>query len=74
MGRIARVVVPGLPHHVTQRGSNRQTVFVDDDDRRLYLSVLRDRATDARLRLLAYCLMPNHVHLVVVPEAHDSLA
>jgi len=74
MGRIARVVVPGLPHHVTQRGNNRQAVFVDDDDRRLYVSLLRERATDARLRILAYCLMPNHVHLIVVPEAHDSLA
>jgi len=74
MARIARAVVPGLPHHITQRGNNRQDVFLDDDDRRMYLSLLAERAATFGLRVLAYCLMPNHVHLVGVPEGDDSLA
>jgi putative transposase len=74
MGRIARVVVPDLPHHITQRGNNRQVVFRDDDDRRLYLSLLQERALSAGLRVVAYCLMPNHIHLIAIPEHEDSLA
>ena len=74
MARKARVVAAGVPHHVTQRGNNRQDVFLTDDDRRYYLSVLRDRSQQAGLQLLGYCLMTNHVHLVAVPTRPDSLA
>jgi putative transposase len=73
MPRIARVVVPGIPHHVTQRGNRRGTVFFSDHDRHAYLSLLRDFATRQSVDVLAYCLMPNHVHLVVVPSTADGL-
>jgi putative transposase len=70
MPRVARVVIPGVPHHVTQRGNNRQDVFYTDDDRRHYLRLLGEQSH----RVLGYCLITNHVHLVVVPEHENSLA
>jgi putative transposase len=74
MPRVARIVVPGVAHHVTQRGNNRQDVFFVDDDRRVYLSLLGDRAAAYGLEVLGYCLMSNHVHLVAVPATEDALA
>ena len=73
MPRIARVVVPMLPHHVTQRGNRRADVFFDDDDRRRYLFFLARYAERHGLAIWAYCLMPNHVHFVAVPSAAESL-
>jgi putative transposase len=66
--------VPGLAHHVTQRGNNRQDVFLSDADRAAYLDVLKHQSTKCRLAVLGYCLMTNHVHLVVVPQEETSLA
>jgi putative transposase len=74
MPRNARCIEPGLAYHVTQRGSNRQRVFFCASDHRMYLSLLRDQLADAAVRVLAYCLMNNHVHLVVMPDRADSLA
>ncbi len=74
MPRVARIVVPGLPHHVTQRGNNRQPVFFVDDDRRMFLRLLKERSEAAGVRVLAYCLMTNHVHLVAIPSTEASLA
>ena len=74
MPRSARVVIPGCPHHVTQRGNNRQDVFFTDDDRAYYLELLRDQSAKFGLRLDGYCLMANHVHLVATPAEEDSLA
>jgi putative transposase len=74
MPRISRVVVPGLPHHVTQRGNGRQATFVSDDDRRVYIDLLRGHRRQYGLNIWAYCLMNNHVHLLAVPERDDSLA
>jgi putative transposase len=74
MTRIARVVVPGVPHHITQRGNNRQDVFFTDADRRLYLALLKEESQRHGVKLLAYCLMRNHVHMVAVPHAAASLA
>ena len=74
MSRIARVVVPGLPHHVTQRGNRRQPIFFEDDDYGLYRRILAERAKAAGVEVWAYCLMPNHVHLVLVPGSADGLA
>jgi putative transposase len=74
MARFARVVVPGCPHHVTQRGNQRQDVFFCDADRRMYLTILRDNCGRDHLRMLAWSLMTNHVHLVAIPEREDSLA
>ena len=74
MPRLARVVATGLPHHVTQRGNYRQNVFSSDTDRLTYLGLLCEYSRPAGLRLIGYCLMTNHVHLIVVPEREDSLA
>ena len=73
MPRIARAVIPGVPHHVTQRGDRREEVFLDDADRSRYLELLKQYAVPHGLAVLAYCLMPNHVHLVVVPRDEGSL-
>jgi len=74
MPRIARVVVPGLPHHVTQRGNNRQDVFFTDDDRHLYLRLLLENSKEFDLAVHGYCLMTNHVHLIATPRRPESLA
>ncbi len=73
MPRLARIVIPGSPHHVTQRGNNRQDVFFVDEDRVTYLDVLREQCDRHRVRILGYCLMTNHVHLIAVPKKEDSL-
>jgi len=74
MARMARVVVPGYPHHVTQRGNRKQETFFDSADYRAYLRMLSKAKVDADAEIWGYCLMPNHVHLVVVPQRRDSLA
>jgi putative transposase len=74
MARLARVVLPEVPHHVTQRGVRSIDVFQSDADRRDYLRLLRINGDRHGLRFLAYCLMSNHIHLVVVPARPDSLA
>jgi len=74
MARLARVVVPGVPHHVTQRGNRRQQTFFGDDDYRLYLQQMAESCARHEAAVWAYCLMPNHVHLIVVPREADSLA
>lgn len=74
MARMARVVIPYYPHHITQRGNRRQQTFFMDDDYQAYISLLRNSKEQAGIDVWAYCLMPNHVHLVVVPEHKDSLA
>lgn len=73
MPRRARQVFPGLPHHVTQRGNGRRQVFFSDTDRWVYLDWMQEHLQRERVELLAYCLMGNHVHLVVVPPAAKSL-
>ena len=73
MARMARVVVPNFPHHVTQRGNRRQQTFFCADDYRAYLSLLAAAVEHAGVAVWAYCLMPNHVHLVVVPQQENSL-
>jgi putative transposase len=74
MARIARVVIPNYPHHVTQRGSRRQKTFFCVGDYEMYIDLLSQSKRDAGVAIWAYCLMPNHVHLVVIPEHKDSLA
>ena len=74
MPRLARVVVPGLPHHVVHRGNNRQDIFFTDDDRRWYLRMLKTRCAACGVAILGYCLMNNHVHLVLLPRSADALA
>jgi len=74
MPRVARIVIPGLPHHVTQRGNNRQDVFFVDDHRRAYLELLKEQSEAHDLQVLGYCLMSNHVHLIAVPPSEEALA
>jgi len=74
MARFARVVVPECAHHVTQRGNTRRDVFYTPLDRRVYLGLLKQYSEHYGLRILGYCLMTNHVHLVVVPSSEHSLA
>jgi putative transposase len=74
MPRFARLVIPGLPHHVTQRGNRRQPVFFTEDDRQAYLRALLVQTQQQGVAIWAYCLMTNHIHLVAVPARPDSLA
>ena len=73
MARIARFIVPGLPHHVTQRGNRRERVFFTDDDYALYHGLLASQCRKQGVACWAYCLMPNHVHLILVPDRQESL-
>lgn len=73
MARIARVVIPGVLHHVTQRGNRRETTFFSDADYRLYRDLLARAAVAAGVAVWAYCLMPNHVHVIVTPPDEDGL-
>ncbi len=73
MPRQARVVIPGLPHHITQRGNNRQDMFFVGEDRVTYLSLLREQCQKHGVQVLGYCLMTNHIHLIAVPARQDSL-
>ena len=74
MARFARVVVPDVPHHVTQRGNARQMIFENDADRKTYLGLLRQYSQLHGVSLLGYCLMSNHVHLIAIPHSADALA
>ena len=74
MSRIARIVAPGYPYHVTERGNYQQPVFDEEDDFRQYLLWLKEYASKYSLNIWAYCLMTNRVHFVCVPINEDSLA
>lgn len=74
MPRIARVVVPEMPHHITQRGNYQQLVFLDDSDRKQYLLWIKEYSQKYGVSILAYSLMDNHMHHVAIPKEKDSLA
>ena len=67
MPRIARIVGPGFPHHIVQRGNNREKVFWDNRDYERYLSFLAKYSGEKSATVHAYCIMPNHVHLLITP-------
>src|SRR5271169_888742 len=73
MARIGRFVVPDLPHHVTQRGNRRGNVFFGEDDYALYRDLLREACAREGVEVWSYCLMPNHVHLILTPRAPEGL-
>jgi len=73
MSRLARIVIPSIPHHVTQRGNRRQQVFYSDHDYRDYMNLLSEHAKSAGVAVWAWCLMPNHVHLMMVPPDENAL-
>jgi len=73
MARIARVVAPGAPHHVTQRGNRRQQTFFNDEDYQAYLALMSEWCLKYHVEIWAYCLMPNHIHLIAVPQTKEGL-
>jgi putative transposase len=73
MARLARVVIPGIAHHVTQRGNGRARTFFSNADYALYRDLLAEQCRRADVEVWAWCLMPNHVHLVLVPADADGL-
>ena len=73
MARMARVVVPGMAHHVTQRGNRRQRTFFRKDDYQAYVQLMAEWCGRCGVGVWSYCLMPNHVHLIVVPESEEGL-
>ena len=73
MARMARQVFPGVPHHVTQRGNGRAQTFFSDDDYGAYRDLLAQNARAAGVEVWSWVLMPNHVHLILVPPDADSL-
>jgi putative transposase len=73
MPRIARAVFPDVPHHVTQRGNRKLPVFFSDDDRRIYVSLIKEACARTGTRCLAWCLMDNHIHLILTPSTEDGL-
>ena len=74
MARLARVVAVGYPHHITQRGNRRQQVFFGYEDYEAYIDLLSEWCGECGVEVWAYCLMPNHVHLMAVPKEKDGLA
>jgi len=74
MARLARVVLPGYPHHITQRGNRRQDVFFQESDYHYYLKQLKTNCDRHGVDIWAYCLMTNHVHLIVNPKEESSLS
>jgi len=74
MPRTARIVVPGCPHHITQKGNGGQDVFFCEDDRRFFIKILTQYAGSCGLSIDGFCLMTNHVHLIAVPSTQCSLA
>jgi putative transposase len=74
MARIARVIAPGHPHHIVQRGNRRQPTFFKDEDYELYIELMAQWCIRYQVDIWAYCLMPNHIHLIAVPRDETGLA
>jgi putative transposase len=74
MARLSRITIPGLPHHVTQRGARRQALFVEPGDYALYRDLLAERCRANAVVCWAYCLTPNHVQLILVPSSPEGLS
>jgi putative transposase len=74
MARLARVVLPDYPHHIIQRGNRRQDVFFEQADYEYYLSLLKYWCKQEDIEVWSYCLMTNHIHLIVKPSAKSDLA
>ena len=74
MARLPRFVIPGQPQHVLQRGNNRETVFVADEDYQYYLSILKEACQKYPCDLHAYVLMTNHIHMLITPHAENNIS
>ena len=73
MARIARVVVLGIPHHITQRGNRRMETFFSEADYQEYLYLMAEWCNRCKVEVWSYCLMPNHIHIIAIPETEDGL-
>jgi putative transposase len=73
MARMARAVVAGYPHHVTQRGNRRQKTFFCEGDYQTYIDLMSEWTKRCGVAIWAYCLMPNHIHLIAVPQSEVDL-
>ena len=73
MARLARVVVAGMPHHITQRGNRRQQTFFSDEDYWAYVELMAEWCGEEGVEIWGYCLMPNHAHLIAVPKSEHAL-
>jgi hypothetical protein len=73
MTRLAPMIFSGLPHHVTQRGNRREAIFFEDGDHEIFRDLLAEQTRKAEVEVWAYCLMPNHVHLVLTPKSFEGL-
>ena len=73
MAQISRAVAPGIPHRVTQRENRRKKTFFDEEDYQAYLELMSEWCSRYGVESRGYCLMPNHVHLILVPETKDGL-
>jgi putative transposase len=73
MPRTSRIVIPGIAHHITQRGNRQMPIFFTDHDRHYYIDVLTKACAAQEVKCLAWCLMDNHVHLILLPPAADAL-
>ncbi|MBA4366588.1 MAG: transposase [Desulfobacterium sp.] len=73
MARIARVVAEGMPHHITQRGNRRQQTFFSEEDYAAYIELMAEWCGKYAVDIWAYCLMPNHIHLIAVPSEKEGL-
>jgi len=74
MARLARMVISGTPHHVTQRGNRRERIFFEAGDEQIYLDLMAAQLKRYGVECWAYCLMPNHVHLILTPSDESGLA
>jgi len=73
MARLARLTVPGYPHHIIQRGNNRQPIFSDSSDYELLLAIIHENAREFGVAIHAYVLMSNHFHLLATPETAEGI-
>ena len=73
MPRIARIVAPGIPHHIIQRGNRRQKTFFCNEDYQHYLNLLAEWSSQCGVQIWVYCLMTNHVHMIAVPKTAEGL-
>ena len=74
MSKLPRVIIPGLPHHITQRGNRRCDIFLDPEDRQVFMHILTEASRRYSLHHTSYCLMTNHIHLVSAPEYEGSIS
>ena len=74
MARKARIVLPDYPHHITQRGNRREKIFFEDGDKQIYLDIMAEQLGRYNIVCWSYCLMPNHVHFILVPKDPNTLA